>query len=111
MTDNHAYVYILECADTTFYIGWTVDLAARLKQHNTGKGAKYTRGRLPVTLVYSETLPSANEARKREVALKKLTRPQKLALIQRSGVGDQRSENARTQMNTDFQDEHRGFKN
>ncbi len=76
-----AYVYMLRCADATLYSGWTYDLTARLATHNAGKGAKYTRARLPVTLVYSEQLPDDGAARRREMALKRLSRPQKLALI------------------------------
>jgi putative endonuclease len=79
--ERKAFVYILQCADDTLYIGWTVDLALRLERHNAGKGAKYTRSRLPVTLVYREELPDASSAMQREYALKKLTRQQKLALI------------------------------
>jgi len=80
-TEKPAYVYILRCADDTLYTGWTFNLEARLNQHNAGKGAKYTRARLPVTLAYHELLPDESHARKREVALKKLTRSQKLKLL------------------------------
>jgi putative endonuclease len=76
-----AYIYMLRCADDTFYIGWTFDPEARLATHNAAKGAKYTRARLPVTLVYTEQLPSESAARKREIALKRLTRAQKLKLL------------------------------
>jgi len=75
------YVYILRCADGTLYTGWTVDLAARLAEHNAGRGARYTRGRRPVVLVYQEELPTAAEAMRRERALQRLRRTQKLALI------------------------------
>lgn len=77
------YVYILECADGTYYIGKTQDLENRLKAHNgevTG-GAKYTRGRRPVRIVYSEELKSTSEALKREFELKKLTKLQKQKLF------------------------------
>lgn len=77
-----AYVYMLSCADGSLYTGWTNDLAKRLDNHQTGKGAKYTRGRLPVTLAYYETYETDSEARKRECAIKKLTRQQKEQLIQ-----------------------------
>ena len=60
------YVYILECADKTLYTGWTVNLENRLKTHNSGKGAKYTRGRLPVKLVYFEKHNNKSMALKRE---------------------------------------------
>jgi putative endonuclease len=79
-----AYIYMLRCADNTFYIGWTFDPQARLATHNAAKGAKYTRARLPVTLVYTEQLPNESAARKREVALKRLTRAQKLKLLSAS---------------------------
>lgn len=76
-----AFVYILRCADDSLYTGWTYDLVARLEAHNGGKGAKYTRARLPVTLAYSEHLPDERTARQREYAIKQLSRPQKLNLI------------------------------
>lgn len=58
-----AYVYILRCRDESLYTGWTNDLEKRLEAHNSGKGAKYTRGRCPVTLVYSETLSKLRKKR------------------------------------------------
>ena len=73
---------MLSCADGSLYTGWTNDLAKRLDNHQAGKGAKYTRGRLPVTLAYYETYETESEARKRECAIKKLTRQQKEKLIQ-----------------------------
>ena len=76
------YVYILRCADGTLYTGWTNDLAARLQKHNSGKGAKYTRARLPVTLAYYEEYETAREAQSREVKIKQLSREEKLALIE-----------------------------
>ena len=75
------YTYILKCADGTLYCGWTNDLEKRLKAHNSGKGAKYTRSRLPVTLVYYEEFETSTEAQKREYQIKRLTRKQKLSLI------------------------------
>lgn len=75
------YVYILKCTDNTLYTGITTDCERRIKQHNNGKGAKYTRVRTPVTIVYQETAESRSSATKREMAIKKLTRKQKLALI------------------------------
>lgn len=77
------YTYILKCADGTLYCGWTNDLEKRLKSHNDGKGAKYTRSRLPVTLVYYEEFDSSVEAQKREYRIKKLTRQEKLKLIEK----------------------------
>ena len=76
-----SFVYILRCSDGTLYSGWTNDLEARLKTHNSGKGAKYTRSRLPVELVYSEELESPSAAMRRECELKKLSRKEKLDLI------------------------------
>ena len=76
------YVYILECADSTLYVGCTNNLEKRLREHNTSKnGAHYTKIRRPVELKYSETLPSLKEARAREAALKRLSRQKKLALF------------------------------
>lgn len=77
------YVYILKCADGTLYTGWTNDLEKRLRAHNEGRGAKYTRGRLPAELVYYEAFEERSEAMGREWAIKQLTREQKLALIRR----------------------------
>ena len=83
------YMYLLRCADGTFYCGWTNHLEARVEAHNAGKGAKYTRSRLPVELVYREALGDKSAALRREREIKKLTRAQKLALIaaQNRGTG------------------------
>lgn len=75
------YTYILECCDKTLYTGWTTDLKKRIKTHNSGKGAKYTKSRLPVSLVYFEEYETKQEAQKREWEIKKLTRKEKLILI------------------------------
>ncbi|EET85737.1 Excinuclease ABC C subunit domain protein, partial [Clostridium carboxidivorans P7] len=75
------YVYILQCIDGTLYTGYTNDLNKRIQVHNSGKGAKYTRGRLPVKLVYSEEFNTKNEALKREYAIKLMKRKRKLELI------------------------------
>ena len=75
------YVYLLKCADNTLYCGWTTDLSERLKAHNSGLGAKYTRARLPVELVYREAYEDRREAMRREWEIKQLRREQKLALI------------------------------
>ena len=75
------YVYLLRCADDTLYCGWTTDLEHRVRVHNSGRGAKYTRSRLPVRLVYFEEFEDRKEALSREWHLKRLTREQKLALI------------------------------
>lgn len=82
MTDKEAYMYVLECADGTLYTGYTTDLENRLKKHNAGKGAKYTRARLPVNLIYSEIFPNKQEAMSAEALFKKRkTRQQKLDYI------------------------------
>ena len=78
------YTYILKCIDETLYCGWTNDLEKRLKAHNSGKGAKYTRSRLPVALVYYETFETAKEAQKREYQIKRLSRKEKLELIKKA---------------------------
>ena len=76
------WVYILLCADGTLYTGMTDDIPRRLRAHNTGRGAKYTRGRRPVLLVYRERCASRSQALRREAALKRLSRSQKWDLIQ-----------------------------
>lgn len=75
------YVYIVRCSDNTLYTGSTNDIENRIATHNEGKGSKYTRSRLPVALKYSETLSSKSEALKREAAIKKLSRIEKIKLI------------------------------
>lgn len=75
------YVYLLRCADGSLYCGWTTDLAARMKAHNSGKGAKYTRSRLPVELAYYEEYEDRHDALSREWHIKRMTREEKLALI------------------------------
>jgi putative endonuclease len=79
----HYYVYILKCSDGTLYTGWTNDLEARLTAHREGRGAKYTRGRRPLELVYTEELPNKSEAAKREYQIKRKPRKQKELLIER----------------------------
>ncbi len=76
-----AFVYMLHCADGTLYTGWTYDIAARLRVHSCGRGAKYTRSRLPVRLVYCEKLADKSQALRRECEIKRMSRIQKLALI------------------------------
>ena len=76
------YLYILRCKDNTLYTGITNDLSARLKAHASGKGAKYTRGRGPLELVYQERQESYSAALKREYQVKQLTRAQKLQMIE-----------------------------
>jgi putative endonuclease len=74
------YCYILECADRTYYTGWTTNPERRLKQHNRGIAARYTRSRLPVKIVYLETQPDRTAAMKRERAIKRLSRERKKQL-------------------------------
>lgn len=81
---SDSFVYIVECCDGSYYTGWTTDVEARVKTHNSGEGAKYTRSRLPVRLVYFEQLENRSAAMKREAAIKKLTRVQKERLIMES---------------------------
>ena len=78
------YVYILRCSTGTLYTGSTTDLAARERAHNEGRGAKYTAGRRPVRMVYSETHESRSAAQVREAQIKRLTRAMKDALVERS---------------------------
>ena len=75
------FCYMVECADGTFYTGWSTDPERRLKTHNAGKGAKYTRMRRPVKLIYAEELPDKSSALKREIEIKKLSRKRKEALV------------------------------
>ena len=75
------YLYILECADGTLYTGITDDISRRLEQHNSGKGAKYTRGRGPLLLRYREECGSHGDALRREIAVKRMKREEKLRLI------------------------------
>ena len=80
------YVYLVKCADNTFYCGYTNDIAKRIEKHNTGKnGAKYTKRRRPVTLMYFEEYQALSEALKREYAIKKLSHAQKSLLNLRNG--------------------------
>ena len=81
------FTYMLECADGSYYTGWTNDLGKRLSTHQAGKGGKYTRTRLPVRLVYYETFEEKREAQSREVRLKQLSHKEKEALI-RAFTGD-----------------------
>ncbi|MGM0421103.1 MAG: GIY-YIG nuclease family protein [Bacillota bacterium] len=76
-----AFVYIVECQDNTYYTGYTTDPERRLAEHNSGEGAKYTRGRAPVKLVYLEEYENKKEAMQREYQIKQLTRADKLELI------------------------------
>jgi putative endonuclease len=75
------YCYIVECADGTYYTGWAIDPEKRIAMHNKGRGAKYTRTRRPVKLVYIEEQPDRSTALKRERAIKKMTRQRKQKLF------------------------------
>lgn len=80
--ENKAYMYVLECGDGSLYTGYTTDVEARLKTHQAGKGAKYTRARLPVTLIYQEEHPDKSAAMSAEAHFKKKKRAEKLAYIE-----------------------------
>ena len=75
------YTYIVKCSDGTYYTGWTNNLEKRIQSHNSGTGAKYTRPRLPVTLVYYETFVTKQEGMRREYAIKQLTKKEKEKLV------------------------------
>lgn len=75
------YVYILKCSDESLYTGYTINLNNRIRVHNLGKASKYTRGRLPVSLLYYEIFDTKGKALKREYAIKKLSKEKKLQLI------------------------------
>jgi len=80
------YVYIVECSDGTFYTGWTNNLEKRIIMHSKGSGAKYTKGRGPVKLMYHEEFKDKKDAMRREYEIKKLTRKQKEILILKNNV-------------------------
>lgn len=84
-TENRAgqtgFVYIVECADGTLYTGWTTDVRRRVETHNRGQGARYTRARRPVSLVYFEQIEGKGNGLRREAAIKKLKREEKRSLI------------------------------
>ena len=86
------YTYILKCKDGSLYTGWTNDLEQRVAAHNTGKGAKYTKARRPVELVYFEEFETKEQAMKREDAIKQMARKDKLELVRRKEKADDRSE-------------------
>ena len=75
------YTYLVRCADGSLYCGWTNRLEERVRAHNEGKGAKYTKSRRPVDLVYYEAFATKEEAMRREAAIKQMTRKEKLALF------------------------------
>ena len=80
--DKKAYVYILECSDATYYTGYTTNVKNRLKMHNLGKGAKYTRARRPCKLVYVKECDSKSSAMKLEYRIKQMSRKEKPELIE-----------------------------
>lgn len=77
------YLYIVKCQDGSLYTGITTDITRRIKEHNAKRGAFYTKNKIPVELVYQETMSDQSQARKREAAIKKLERKEKLGLIKR----------------------------
>ncbi|AGU77627.1 putative endonuclease [Streptococcus intermedius] len=79
--ENKAYMYVLKCADGSLYTGYTTDVQKRVAAHNAGKGAKYTRARLPVTLLHQEEFSNKPSAMSAEALFKRKTRQQKLAYI------------------------------
>lgn len=82
------YTYMVRCRDGTIYTGWTTRLERRIAEHNSGKGAKYTRSRGPVELIYYEESASKQEAMKRECEIKKMSRKQKLELAKKNKKSD-----------------------
>ncbi|MFW6017352.1 MAG: GIY-YIG nuclease family protein [Halapricum sp.] len=80
MSDSH-YVYVLQCGDDTFYTGYTTDVERRVAEHQSGDGAKYTRGRTPVELVHVESYETRSDALSREYEIKQLSRPEKERLV------------------------------
>ena len=85
--EKNNYTYILRCRDGSFYCGWTNDLARRLAAHNAGTGAKYTRGRGPLELLYVEECGTHSDALQREIAIKRLSRQEKMKLIENNKSG------------------------
>lgn len=79
--ETKAYMYVVQCADGTLYTGYTTDIERRIKTHNAGKGAKYTRPRLPVTLIYQESFPDKRAAMSAEALFKRKSREEKLTYI------------------------------
>lgn len=81
MAEATHYVYIIECADDSWYTGYTTDVDRRVEEHNAGEGAKYTRGRTPVSLKYTESFETKSTAMQREYEIKQFSRTQKEALV------------------------------
>ena len=83
--EKQNYTYMVACSDGSLYTGWTNDLEKRVRSHNEGKGARYTKSRRPVELVWHEAFPTKEEAMRREYEVKQLTRKEKEALIRGEG--------------------------
>ena len=81
MTERAAFVYLLRCGDDSLYCGWTFDIERRLGDHRAGRGARYTRSRLPVSVAAVLELPDESSARREEARIKRLSRGEKLALV------------------------------
>ncbi len=81
------WVYMLKCSDNSYYTGWTNSLEKRVKTHARGQGSRYTRGRLPIRLVYCEKMTDKNEALRREHSIKKLSRSDKNQLVNKDTAG------------------------
>jgi putative endonuclease len=92
MESNKHFLYVLECSDATYYTGYTTNLERRIKQHNDGKGAKYTRGRVPVKCIYNEEFPSKSDALKAEYAFKRLNRENKERYMREGKTNDKKPE-------------------
>ncbi|MBS4201461.1 GIY-YIG nuclease family protein [Bacillus sp. FJAT-49732] len=92
MEANDHYFYVLECNDGSYYGGYTIDLSRRLAQHNSGKGAKYTRVRKPVKMIYAEKYENKSEALRAEYAFKRLPRKKKEQFLSETGEWDANSE-------------------
>lgn len=92
---------MVKCSDGTFYTGWTTDIGNRVRTHNSGKGAKYTKSRLPVSLVYYEETDTREEAMRREYAIKHISRQKKLSLIE-TFEREHRSDSAVTDIRSDM---------
>jgi putative endonuclease len=90
VSDTH-WVYVVECADGTYYTGYTTDVERRVAEHDAGEGAKYTRGRTPVELVHAEAHGSRSAALSREYEVKQLSRDEKAALAAQSSAADSAS--------------------
>ena len=83
MDNNQYYFYVLECSDGSYYAGYTNDVTRRVKMHNQGKGAKYTRGRTPVSIVYKKDFSTKSEALKAEYQFKQLDRKEKEQVVKK----------------------------